>query len=224
MRKWKNKGFSLIELIIVVAIMSILLAIVVPTFIKYYERARKTRDLEGAKVICTSFERILAIEPEARKEWDDPKNVNPNNFMGFKVTDYSGNKYYLANIFEYTMTRKGEITYSAGTKDNAREGAVRDATGKYKICKSLLIEELTTNISSMAYQGSDLRSFRLARRMDTGEPEVWVCYVPKGSDGEGHTNGWIQYRLYPDPDPRYMNGEEAPKFQNTAGYNVKNKF
>lgn len=218
----RNKGFSLIELIIVIAIIAILTAVITPSFIKYFERARKTRDLNSAKTIGTTFERILAIEPEARAEWDN--TLSSNNFMGFKVEDYSGNKYYLANIFEYTMTRKGEIVSTISNTNNHRDGILRDATKKFPICKKLLLDELSTSSTTIAYQEKDLRSFRLARRMDTGEPEVWVCYVPKGSDGEGHTNGWIQYRLWPDPDPRYMQGEEAPKFQNTAGYNVKNSF
>ena len=218
-----NDGFSLIELVIVVAILAILTAIIVPSFIKYYERARKTRDLQGAEVIGTTFQRILALNPDAAAEWNG--QLDANNFYGFAVEDYSKKKYYLANVFEYTMTQKGEIVSTISNPNNAQEGAIRDAYVNDKkigfpICKQLLQEELTTNVKSMAYQQDNLRSFRLARNMNTGEPEVWICYVPKGSDGQGHTNGWVQYRAWPDPDPRYMQGVDAPIFQNTSGQNI----
>lgn len=49
--KTSNSGFSLVELIIVIAIMAILAGAVAPALIKYIERTRESRFLTDAKTI-----------------------------------------------------------------------------------------------------------------------------------------------------------------------------
>lgn len=53
-KKLGNKGFSLVELIIVIAIMAILLGIVGTQVIPYLNRAREQRDMELLNAICTA--------------------------------------------------------------------------------------------------------------------------------------------------------------------------
>lgn len=55
-RRHDNKGFSLIELIIVIAIMAVLASVITPTLINYIERAKKVKVLNEARMIydqCT---------------------------------------------------------------------------------------------------------------------------------------------------------------------------
>lgn len=62
--KMNNKGFSLVELIIVIAIMAILLVVLAPQYLKYVERSRNSTDLQNAAEIVTALQ-VYASDPEA---------------------------------------------------------------------------------------------------------------------------------------------------------------
>ena len=52
-RKEDNKGFSLVELIIVIAIMAILVGVVGTQVIPYIEKSRKAKDIQVLSGLCT---------------------------------------------------------------------------------------------------------------------------------------------------------------------------
>ena len=58
----KNKGFSLVELIIVIAIMAILAAAIAPALIRYIDKSRKADDVTAAGTIATAVNTSLANE------------------------------------------------------------------------------------------------------------------------------------------------------------------
>ena len=67
MKKMNNKGFSLVELIIVIAIMAILAAALAPQLIKYLEESRVSTDNQVCATIKSSFNAVMNNE-EVYKE------------------------------------------------------------------------------------------------------------------------------------------------------------
>ena len=69
MKKMNNKGFSLVELIIVIAIMAILIAVLAPQYLKYVEKSRESADLDN-------WQAILSAMQVAYADVDDPVTVS----------------------------------------------------------------------------------------------------------------------------------------------------
>jgi type IV pilus assembly protein PilA len=67
MKKMNNKGFSLVELIIVIAIMAILAGAIAPALIRYIDKSRKSNDVTSAKAIVTAVETALSDNDTANE-------------------------------------------------------------------------------------------------------------------------------------------------------------
>src|SRR5690554_6134447 len=61
-RRINNEGFSLVELIIVIAIMAILAAALAPQLIKYIDNSRKSADVQSGQSIATAVGVALTDE------------------------------------------------------------------------------------------------------------------------------------------------------------------
>lgn len=72
-QKRNNKGFSLVELIVVIAIMIVLVAVLAPVFTKYVEQSRRATDVQNANSIA---EAVLTDATDGTLEKDSTFTVN----------------------------------------------------------------------------------------------------------------------------------------------------
>ena len=55
-----NKGFSLVELIIVIAIMAVLIGVLAPQYIGYVEKSRQSSDIQNAQSLATEIGVVIS--------------------------------------------------------------------------------------------------------------------------------------------------------------------
>lgn len=53
--KKNNNGFSLVELIIVIAIMAVLIGLLAPQYLRFVEKTKKAADVQNAQAISTAY-------------------------------------------------------------------------------------------------------------------------------------------------------------------------
>ena len=71
-KKMNNKGFTLVELIVVLVILAILAAILVPTLMGYIDKARQEKDFSTAQSVRVAAQSVLA---ELYSKSDDPTKI-----------------------------------------------------------------------------------------------------------------------------------------------------
>ncbi len=151
--KKNNKGFSLVELIIVIAIMAILSAALAPQLMKYIEKSRLSTDESTCKAIESCVNTALTNEGV----WDDvASNWNSGRDLYFyiKRDDASDNLFFkgiavngrfrkelepmLSNLQNPKQTGRNSykiyITLSSNTVDNTKSvKGVKVTTSDYEI-------------------------------------------------------------------------------------------
>ncbi len=94
-----NKGFSLVELVITIAIMAVLIAILAPLFVKYVEQSRRSRDIQTADRIREAF---LA-------------DIAEGSTAGMGSVEVEINASYLPGTINETPTVAGHVFATGGT-------------------------------------------------------------------------------------------------------------
>lgn len=147
--KKNNKGFSLVELIVVIAIMIVLVAVLAPVFTKYVEQSRRATDVQNANTIASAIlvdvadgsvkvksgELTEVTETESLKSVPKVKGkVSESNdakfYYGYSATDNTV-KVYVGN--DTTKDWSGDLTddaYAANYKNNTDKVSTTKLTVK----------------------------------------------------------------------------------------------
>ena len=78
-KKLGNKGFSLVELIVVIAIMAVLVGVLAPTLIKNIEKSRESKDAQNIEQIKSSVE--IALQDETAYDEAVPTGSTATNSL-----------------------------------------------------------------------------------------------------------------------------------------------
>ena len=91
-RKMNNKGFTLVELIVVLVILAILAAILVPTLMGYIDKAREEKDFSTAQAVRVAAQSIVAEMYGKGEEITNDAVVGKNDeILKLVGADSSGN-------------------------------------------------------------------------------------------------------------------------------------
>lgn len=114
MKKTSNKGFSMVELIIVIAIMAILAAALAPALIKYINKSRLSTDISTGTSIASAMNSALAVE----SAYDDAFSFTTATQLNSLLGQSAGNSYAkeLADIIGASVKGK--------TKKDLNNGAI----------------------------------------------------------------------------------------------------
>lgn len=133
-KKKNNKGFSLVELIVVVAIMAVLLGVLVPTLVRHIESSRLSKDKKNLDELRVAMEVALADEKFAdikcsnlNIESDASVDISGKTFDSTKATNDAFIEEVKANF-----SNKSTVTLSSKLKKGCTV-TVTIADGRVKI-------------------------------------------------------------------------------------------
>ena len=215
----KNSGLTLIELIIVVAIMAILTGVLTPMFLKYVEKSKKARDIYTADQIARAANAAFAENPEAYQAFLDWGVKNGGLLKTVNVHVNGSKESYKVHLVAASGPQSASNTRSncfngttgAFMSENGKAGKSDGSTGFYGVINRELGLSTTEMNDEMIprYKAvgtgeenkprggyAEVDRYRIVKRADNGMMEIWVAQPNPGG-------GYPVYRLWPEPDDEY---------------------
>ena len=129
--KKNNKGFSLVELIIVIAIMAILAGALAPALIKYINKSRRSTDVQNADSLRTALQTALS-DPDAA----DANAANNNAVQSAASITSSATDAFLKEVYSIVGSASLKTKYAPKGGPNAGQTfgfSVDQATNEVKV-------------------------------------------------------------------------------------------
>ena len=221
----KNKGFSLVELMVVIAVMAILAVTIAPALMRYIDKSRKSVDIETAQCIFEAANLASA-------SWDDDINQGWSIAIDAKVAPQkvtsTGHSADLDKSDKDTYTVY-PVAWARGVKKGNWENSVFKSAldkGENGDKQRKFTDEFLKNLyhrdgvgqayngvaGTNAYDGEKdqlCMEFRYKKDAGYGKPECWILYI-RGDNFKpevwiGIKSGSVKarYRVYPDPCKEY---------------------
>jgi type IV pilus assembly protein PilA len=132
-KKLNNKGFSLVELIIVIAIMAVLIGVLAPQYLKYVEKSRQSADLDNYEAMISAIETYAA----------DPT-----------VTSWTDGKVTCSTT---SVTADGSVA-SAFSDANINISSMKMKSTKYGTCEIEAKKNSTTGFIEFTFTNADVKA------------------------------------------------------------------
>ena len=189
----ENKGISLLELIIAMAIMAALVGVLVPQYIKFVNRGKKTADMENAEVIAKAFQRVMLSDSGFYNLYEAPesneakrgKPGKPKDSLSIRVDPQAeGESSYIV----YAMLSSENFGMFSGTTYNRGNSPKnKDGLNIYEALNEELGIQQVDTATAQRWQSAGVGNFK----NNIMEPQYKIKKQtphPYASDGKVHSD------------------------------------
>ncbi len=191
MKKRTDRGFSLIEIVVALAIMAVLVGILTPQYLRYVKKTRKANDIAVAREIGNALN-VLAVDDPVMKDYIEICQADAKNNCN------STSRYY--HLMLFASTSKSAVPYSM--KVNRFHG---DKVTGYNET------ELNNHIQDLFEKSLGTEDVEM-KFLEKNTRDQWIITVDKGGRFHVHVgggiNGWQPYisntgAVTSNPEPCY---------------------